>query len=927
MKNKILPLMFALAFGTMAEAKNTVTKIEQVAEAVTLTEDVDYVVTGTDPFTTTGSIDIANTEHAVVIFENIRPSKALAYLGFIKINGENAVNDENCQVKMYASGAIIMPYGKDFNPLTVYSEQNFGGESANDFGLENAGGYMNTLTAEKLNNRIRSFKLKRGYMVTFSNSAAGRGYSRCFIADTEDLEMATLPDVLDQHISSYRIFKWNDAEKKGLANDTGTESTQALNVSWCYSFGPGEDKGMDCECVPHKIQINWPGNCGTISYSPHLKTNNEPGNPADHGTEDLDDVLATWEDLMATGKRLCSPSSHDGSLNWLRSFMDSIDARGWRCDILDMHCYWPEWNLNNQLEGWYNDYKRPIWVSEFVWGASWNNNGIFSSSDRTASIANQQRNYETMSQVLTNWNNYPYIERYSYWNSEADCSKIRLGDGSLTLLGEFYATMKSGIGYNKAYEYVPRVAYKAPNGIALNYDQRSRELKIIWNNPNAELTDSTVLEFRIDDGEWTTVQKYASSERTAYTYEETFPEDYESGLYTYRVRNYDMDRKQRMTNEVSVSLAGVQGLPGFQYGNLQFTGTEDLSIQIDAPEDGADAAVFISPVSYNNRDIAPVSTVSSVSSNRFVARGVLWNEGNYAQTYAQPEASDFMVLSQGTHHVGDITLEVGESPNRINKDSTWISFTNPFPEGTTPVVIANITTRSTAYPFMVKIWNVTHEGFAVKLTRQAAVDASITTFPSQDIFYVAATPGTARMEDGKLLTVGRNTEDKVDGRIREVPFVDASGNGLNLLNPYVICGPQTNCYNVPSVYRFARLNETDIETAQGSTTVAYSMSLIRQKDETHSSPGLDNISINGDTMGWIIISDDMQGSGTDITSAQHQKPQVFVQNSHVYVTGTDEYAIYGVNGQRMPRNARLQKGVYIVKIGEETLKVLVSGSN
>ena len=74
MKNKILPLMFALAFGTMAEAKNTVTKIEQVAEAVTLTEDVDYVVTGTDPFTTTGSIDIANTAHAVVIFENIRPS-------------------------------------------------------------------------------------------------------------------------------------------------------------------------------------------------------------------------------------------------------------------------------------------------------------------------------------------------------------------------------------------------------------------------------------------------------------------------------------------------------------------------------------------------------------------------------------------------------------------------------------------------------------------------------------------------------------------------------------------------------------------------------------------------------------------------------------------------------------------------------------
>ena len=108
MKNKILPLMFALALGATAEARNTVTKVGQVAEAVTLTEDVDYVITGTDPFTATGSIDITNTEHAVVIFENIRPSKALEYLGFIKINGANAANDENCQVKMYASGAIIM---------------------------------------------------------------------------------------------------------------------------------------------------------------------------------------------------------------------------------------------------------------------------------------------------------------------------------------------------------------------------------------------------------------------------------------------------------------------------------------------------------------------------------------------------------------------------------------------------------------------------------------------------------------------------------------------------------------------------------------------------------------------------------------------------------------------------------------------------
>ena len=131
MKKELLTFAAALALTHAAMADNTIEKVEQVASAVTLTDDVDYVITGNEPFTTTGSVDIANTEHAVVILENIRPSKAISYLGYITINGEAAVNDENCQVKMYASGAIIMPYGKDFKPLTVYSEPDFGGESVN----------------------------------------------------------------------------------------------------------------------------------------------------------------------------------------------------------------------------------------------------------------------------------------------------------------------------------------------------------------------------------------------------------------------------------------------------------------------------------------------------------------------------------------------------------------------------------------------------------------------------------------------------------------------------------------------------------------------------------------------------------------------------------------------------------------------------
>ncbi len=344
MRRLYITLLLACLCHAMLPAANTTKRVVQVNNTVTLTDDVDYVITSPAPFGDNGEVDIVNTEHAVLILDAVKPSKALALLSHVKVNGERAVNNNNCQVKIYNRGCIIMPYAAGIKPLTVFSEKNFEGVAVSDFGLENSGGFMNTLSEAKLNNRIQSFKLKRGYMVTFSTLPRGRGYSRCFIAATQDIEMAELPVVLAGKISSYRIFKWNDTSKSGIANDTRQDPCAKLNVTSCYSFGLGEDRGMDTECVPHHIYEDWPSasSCGSVSYSPHMKTNNEPGNSADDHPQSVDDILNNWENLMATGMRLCSPSSHDGSLNHLRAFMDSIDARGWRCDIIDLHCYWPE---------------------------------------------------------------------------------------------------------------------------------------------------------------------------------------------------------------------------------------------------------------------------------------------------------------------------------------------------------------------------------------------------------------------------------------------------------------------------------------------------------------------------------------------------------------------------------------------------------
>lgn len=266
-KLSFISIIVLLLWGmALAVSANTTQRVVQVSNNVTISDNVDYVITSSTPFTDDGEVDIVNTEHAVLILEAVKPSKAPLWLSHVKINGVRAVNNTNCQVKIHNRGCIIMPYAANFKPLTVFSEKNFGGTAVNDFGLENSGGFMNTLSAEKLNNKIQSFKLKRGYMVTFSTQPRGRGYSRCFIAADNDIEMAELPTILAGRISSYRIFKWNDTSKSGIANDTRADPCAQLNVTSCYSFSLGEDRGPDVECVPHHIYEDWPSAsaCGSV---------------------------------------------------------------------------------------------------------------------------------------------------------------------------------------------------------------------------------------------------------------------------------------------------------------------------------------------------------------------------------------------------------------------------------------------------------------------------------------------------------------------------------------------------------------------------------------------------------------------------------------------------------------------------------------
>jgi len=503
-------------------AANTKTTVSQVSSTVTLSDDVDYIITSSTPFVDGGLVNITNTDHAVLILDKIKPSKITTWLKYIQINGEKAVDGTNCQVKLYNLGCIVLPYagGNKFKPLTVYSEPNFEGDMCNDFGLEHTDGYMNTLTDAKLNNRISSFKLKRGYMVTFSLKAGGRGYSRCFIAADADIEMAQMPAIMNNSITSYRVFKWYDAGKKQLANCMNKTILDALNVQSSYDWGQGNSDFLpDYEWVPNHIYEDWPSSraIGRTTQSPHTKTNNEPRNSADDHPQDLETILGNWENMMRTGLRLCSPASWDGSDYWnatgfLADFLDEIDKRGWRCDIIDLHCYWTEGSFGN-MHNWSDKYKRPIWISEWCWGASWNKNGAF------ADGATEAQTKEALERICTKLNNWDYVERYYYWNSERDPS--RLYNSSLTPAGKYYSEMNSGIAYNGKMNYVPKIPTQyAPSDLVVSFSNSEKVATLQWHDSNGEMNNLMVVQRRAGLGKtWETI--------------DTIPLKEEAGTYTY----------------------------------------------------------------------------------------------------------------------------------------------------------------------------------------------------------------------------------------------------------------------------------------------------------------------------------------------------------------------------------------------------------
>ncbi len=915
-------------------AKNTTTTAKQVNETITLTEDVDYVISDADaPFGAMGSVNIENTDHAVLIIKMIRPSDVIKNIlpNHVFINGEQAVNGKNCQVKMFNRGAIIFPYASTIKPLTCYTEENFQGDSCVSYTEGSSGGFMKSLTTTTLNNKIQSFKLKRGYMVTFAVGQSGWGYSRCFIADMEDLEFSVMPAPFKGTISSYRLFKWYNASKAGV-HDTSKEANAALRTTSCFDWGQGNSSLLpDVEWISHHIYEDWPSpaTCGSVDGTCHMKTNNEPGNSADDHPQDVATVLGNWRNLMRTGLRLCSESSHDGSMGHLKEFIEEIDKRGWRCDILDLHCYWPSGSFNNLT--WYSDYYgngRPIWISEWVWGASWNRNGAFADGCQS-----DDATYNGTKPIIDQLNSHPRVERYFYWNSEAWYTKV-YRDGSLTKLGEYYASTETGLAYNASNEYVPKIVVSDPTSITGTYNKTRKTFKVEWSDPNGDMVAGMELQ-RKNPGssKWNTLSEITPKDQTdangaTYAYTDTLSE---AGLYTYRVMVTDFSKGKHYSEELPLTISAANSVGVLGYGTLEIASSDEISTEFEArlDETGAEVtpAVFVGLLSNKNTTNGISNLISSISKTQFKFRLNPWTL-NTAVAIEKKETADYMLLPLGVYHFDAEHQMLVEKIGSVKGDTIQVTFSTPFPEGTTPVVaVQNNSTSKTAAPTVVRAFDVTNVGFKVVLTRQEAATGN---FTGQSTNFMAALPGSYQIGEGKLLTICRDTQCPVGGSTAvSVALNDAEGNPYNLINPIIVGAPQTFNYAATSCYRQGSITTAEITVGEQTYTATTAIRVKRQHDETTTST-VKTAKSNGDYMGWFILSDDINASGNEpgvflpvgIHTIQSEAFTVSAEGGMLHANDAHAKA-YNMNGQQVPFDSQLPAGVYVVTNGAKSQKIIV----
>ena len=459
-----------------------------------------------------------NSNVSWIRFYNLDPSSAFYYYhDNIFYEDQQLSYPENIRFdNYYNDGSLVRINSDQFSNLTVFSENNLEGGSAN---ISNNTVFEGESIPNNLNDDVSSLKLNKGYMATFAENEDGTGKSKVFIASENDIIINILPEYLDNKISFIRVIPWNWVTKKGTAGDT-----QSMNNNWFYKWSNNGSSDMSREYTPMAWGKGAADDLNDIEIikqkykSTHLLAFNEPDNCNDQSGQYgnmcvVDTSLVYYKNLLKTGLRMVSPATRQGEVfSWLNEFNYKAENQEIRIDVIAVH--WYDWNSNpenspnanpqdiynrfvNYLENVHNLYGLPIWITEFN--------------------ANRYRNEWVHRQFLQLALPYleetEYIERYSFFPPVTDQADFFDENNNYTQIGEFYSNFNStkSIAENEyaspsnlnsdGYEFT-QIECNPNNAFLSNHEIVSHNEITIYPNPssdyifiefNQEITDLKIL--------------------------------------------------------------------------------------------------------------------------------------------------------------------------------------------------------------------------------------------------------------------------------------------------------------------------------------------------------------------------------------------------------------------------------------------------
>lgn len=468
---------------------------------------IDYHIISSTPFENTGCVNLSGRT-SWLVFEKVRPSKVIStYLSNVTINGAAAVNGTNCRVEIWLRGAAVIPI-PDEDPFVATTDN---GTFSVPLG--------NTSDLGENSNKARSFTLKRGYMATVATAKNGGDYSRVYVADHADLTV-TLPTPLDKRITSVYVRNWHYSAKSGYCSTNGNLlwSATVCGSSWAWNWDAGYTSSEDVEYIPIKSHLYWPSDGSFYkSGSTAMMLFNEPEHSEQHSSDKCScgGTISEWNaytqtsKFNATGLRIGSPSATD--LNWIKTYVDNCNNMKQRCDFTCTHGYWTsEWSSNlSKLAG----YGRPVWITEWEYGASWTSGSNPSGADDA-----RAKVFDILE--MLEYNNY--VERYSYYEFDTGGNNGWMRElfwennasKGLAYVGQVYARIKTHFGYNASVQATPN--WWAPSASTPSItDCKLSDGKYVLsvNNGNGDGTNTFVI-MRKNGNSWSTI--YSITDRSEF---------------------------------------------------------------------------------------------------------------------------------------------------------------------------------------------------------------------------------------------------------------------------------------------------------------------------------------------------------------------------------------------------------------------------